>query len=117
MARAIGAGGHGSGDWSGRIVSLLPVTWVEGWPIIGEVLPQQIGTMVWSGKMPYEYEEKLTLKRSEDFDEARLAPQWQWNYQPRKDFFSLSERPGWLRLKAYRPDPTDFQKGNKRSDY
>lgn len=94
---------HGSGDWSGRIVSLLPVTWVEGWPIIGEVLPQQIGTMVWSGKMPYEYEEKLTLKRSEDFDEARLAPQWQWNYQPRKDFFSLSERPGWLRLKAYRP--------------
>ena len=94
---------HGSGDWSGRIVSLLPVTWVEGWPIIGEVLPQQIGTMVWSGKMPYEYEEKLTLKRSDDFDEARLAPQWQWNYQPRKDFFSLSERLGWLRLKAYRP--------------
>ena len=53
--------------------------------------------------MPYEYEEKLTLKRSDDFDEARLAPQWQWNYQPRKDFFSLSERLGWLRLKAYRP--------------
>ena len=64
---------HGSGDWSGRIVSLLLVTWVEGWPIIGEVLPQQIGTMVWSGKMPYEYEEKLTLKRSDDFDEARLG--------------------------------------------
>ena len=54
-------------------ISLRIMAWVEGWPIIGEVLPQQIGTMVWSGKMPYEYEEKLTLKRSDDFDEASLG--------------------------------------------
>lgn len=24
---------HGTGDWSGRIVSLLPVTWIDDWPI------------------------------------------------------------------------------------
>ena len=102
---------HGSGDWSGRIASLLPVTWVDGWPIIGEVLPQHIGTMVWSGKMPYECAEKLTIKRGDDFDDTRLAPQWQWNYQPRSDFFSLTERPGWLRLKAYRPlEPDNLMK-------
>ena len=94
---------HGTGDWSGRIVSLLPVTWIEDWPILGEVLPQNIGTMKWSGPMPFKNNEKLNIKRSDDFDDDRLSPQWQWNYQPRKDKFSLSERPGWLRLKAYFP--------------
>lgn len=94
---------HGTGDWSGRIVSLLPVTWIEDWPILGEVLPQNIGTMKWSGPMPFKNNEKLSIKRSDDFDDDRLSPQWQWNYQPRKDKFSLSERPGWLRLKAYFP--------------
>lgn len=94
---------HGTGDWSGRIVSLLPVTWIDGWPILGEVLSSNIGTMKWEGTMPFKADEKLSIRRSDDFDDGQLAPQWQWNYQPRKDFFSLSERPGWLRLKAYRP--------------
>ena len=98
---------HGSGDWSGRIVSLLPVTWVDGWPILGEVLPQNIGTMKWTGNMPADCKEKLYIKRSDDFDNDRLSAQWQWNYQPREDFFSLTERPGWLRLKAYLPINAD----------
>ena len=63
--------------------------------------------MKWGGKMPFKYTEKLSIKRSDDFDDERLAPQWQWNYQPRKEYFSLTERPGWLRLKAYRPLETD----------
>ena len=94
---------HGSGDWSGRIVSLLPVTWVDGWPIIGRVLPEGIGAMAWSGAMPARSEEKLSIQRGGDFDGLVLEPQWQWNYQPRSDMWSLSERPGWLRLKAFRP--------------
>ena len=98
---------HGSGDWSGRIVSLLPVTWIDGWPIIGEVLSDSIGTMKWFGDMPFKSVKKLSIQRSDDFDAVQLAPQWQWNYQPRKEYFSLSERPGWLRLKAYRPLETD----------
>jgi beta-xylosidase len=36
-------------------------------------------------------------------EERSLSPQWQWNYQPRTDYFSLTERPGWLRLRAFRP--------------
>lgn len=94
---------HGTGDWSGRVVSLLPVTWIDGWPLIGEVLPQQVGSMKWFGEMPFEAAEKYSIRRSDDFDDLKLASQWQWNYQPRQGYFTLSERPGWLRLKAYRP--------------
>lgn len=32
-----------------------------------------------------------------------LPPQWEWNYQPRNDHWSLTERKGWLRLHAYKP--------------
>ena len=98
---------HGTGDWSGRIVSLLPVTWSEEWPIIGEVLPQNIGTMVWQGNMPSSDGAELFIRKSDDFDGDGIAPQWQWNYQPRKEMYSLSERPGWLRLKAFLPLKSD----------
>ncbi len=102
---------HGSGDWSGRITSLLPVTWIDGWPLIGQVNGTEPGTMVWSDKMPTQVKEKPTIQRSDDFDTPQLSPQWQWNYQPRNDFFSLTERPGWMRLKAFRTlKPNDLMK-------
>ena len=97
---------HGSGDWSGRIVSLLPVEWVDGWPMMGDRRDSELGKMVWSGKLPY-FTSNLSphpsLHRSDDFDNERLGAQWQWNYQPRKDMFSLIERKGWLRLRASVP--------------
>ena len=31
------------------------------------------------------------------------ALQWEWNYQPRADKWSLAERPGFLRLHAFKP--------------
>ena len=37
-----------------------------------------------------------------------LKPQWEWNYQPRSEKWSLTERPGWLRLHAFKP----LQTGN-----
>lgn len=64
---------HGTGDWSGRIVSLLPVIWIDGWPLIGKVLPQQIGTMQWEAPMPAFSSPKLTLLRSDDFDSEILV--------------------------------------------
>lgn len=94
---------HGTGDWSGRIVSLLPVTWVDNWPIIGNVMPGNIGSMKWSGEMPLRSSTEFHLRRSDDFDDNSLSPQWEWNYQPRQEMFSLTERKGWLRMKAYRP--------------
>lgn len=95
---------HGTGDWSGRIVSLLPVTWTDGWPVIGEVkAPDSIGVMAWSGKVPGKGGRRLKIARSDGFKGRGLAPQWQWNYQPRDDMYSLTERKGWLRLKAFKP--------------
>ena len=94
---------HGSGDWEGRCASLLPVTWVNGWPVIGEVGPDGIGRMVWSGKKPVTGIPVLPPQPDDDFNETILPPQWEWNYQPRADKWSLAERPGWLRMHAFRP--------------
>jgi len=94
---------HGTGNWEGRIVSLLPVTWTDGWPIIGEVGPDGIGSMVWKGKIPGSSNPENYLKTSDHFETKEISKQWQWNYQPRTEMISLSERPGWLRLKAFKP--------------
>ena len=107
---------HGSGDWSGRIVSLLPVEWRDGWPMMGAQLGETSpGAMVWQGRIPLTYVSPSPFgegwggapSRSDDFDNPVLGPQWQWNYQPRTEMFSLTERPGWLRLKAFRPLEND----------
>lgn len=94
---------HGSGDWSGRIASLLPVNWVGGWPIIGNVSPDGIGTMVWQATKPSNQYPAQKPQSSDDFSKAVLAPQWEWNYQPRDEMWSLTENPGYLRLKAFQP--------------
>ena len=94
---------HGSGDWSGRILSLLPVTWLEGWPIIGKPNARGIGEMVWSAPMPVKSTRKIHPQSSDDFNKNSIQPQWEWNYQPKKDQWSLSERKGWLRLHAFKP--------------
>ena len=96
---------HGSGDWSGRVMSLLPVEWVDGWPMIGDRSQGGLGTMVWQGALPLGGAGRgvIYLKQSDEFDAATLGPQWQWNYEPRKEMYSLSERSGWLRLKAFKP--------------
>lgn len=102
---------HGRGSWEGRSNSLLPVTWVDGWPIIGEVGADRIGHMVWSGKKPVGGTSRFTPQTSDEFDGKTLAPQWEWNYQPRSDKWSLTERAGWLRLRAFQPlEPDNFMK-------
>jgi beta-xylosidase len=51
----------------------------------------------------------VTLPQSSDeFSAAALGPQWEWNFQPRAEKWSLTERPGFLRLQAFPP----LQKGN-----
>lgn len=102
---------HGTGDWGGRINSLLPVTWVDGWPILGAVGADGLGTMVWAGKKPVEGTPIVRPQTSDEFAETTLPPQWEWNYQPRADKWSLTEHPGWLRLHAFTPlSPNNFLK-------
>lgn len=94
---------HGTGDWSGRILSLLPITWQNGWPIIGTPNAAGIGEMVWHAPKPVLSQAKTVPQSSDDFKSAALQPQWEWNYQPRKEKWSLTERKGWLRLYAFKP--------------
>jgi len=98
---------HGTGDWSGRIMSLLPVTWIDGWPIIGKAGADTIGQMVWSGKMPVKSNKTFRPQTSDEFNGKTLPQQWEWNYQPRKEKWSLIERKGWLRLHAFVPIQKD----------
>lgn len=97
---------HGTGDWSGRVISLLPVTWIAGWPIVGKADKDTIGNMIWGGKMPVHNSKIITLQTSDEFNESNLAPQWEWNYQPRSDKWALNKREGWLRLYAFKPIET-----------
>jgi beta-xylosidase len=95
---------HGTGDWAGRVASLLPVTWIDGWPMMGDVSEGLPGKMVWHGRMPLSKGSMLQMQKGDDFDgTVSLGPQWQWNYQPRDSMYSLTERPGWLRMYAFRP--------------
>jgi len=98
---------HGRGSWEGRANSLLPVSWVDGWPIIGQVGEDGIGRMVWSGKKPVTNTPIVTPQTDDEFDQPTLPAQWEWNYQPRGEKWSLTERPGWLRLHAFKPLETD----------
>jgi beta-xylosidase len=101
---------QGRGDWEGRAAVLLPVTWVDGWPVIGKAAVDGIGEMVWRGKKPVEGQPEASVVASDDFDTPTLKPEWQWNYQPRAGMWSLTERKGYLRLKAFAPlKPDDLK--------
>ncbi len=94
---------QGRGSIHGRACSLLPVKWVDGWPVLGEPDALAIGTIPWSGKKPVDGFPAHAPQASDDFSSATLGPQWEWNYQPRADMWSLTERPGSLRLRAFKP--------------
>ena len=85
---------HGTGAWEGRCASLLPVTWIDGWPIIGATSAKgEPGKMAWSGRMPVTGGPVLTPQSSDDFNTPNLGTQWEWNYQPRAEKWSLRNGP------------------------
>jgi len=100
---------QGRGDWEGRAAVLLPVEWVDGWPVIGKVGADGIGEMVWGGKKPVQGKAETSVVASDDFSASILKPEWQWNYQPRAGMWSLTERPGFLRLRAFAPVKSNLQ--------
>jgi xylan 1,4-beta-xylosidase len=83
----------------GRLTSLSPVTWQDGWPYFG--LPGNLKRTpsTWvkpntghTGPISSPYE------RSDDFSGPKLQMVWQWNHLPDDSKWSLTERPGFLRL-------------------
>ncbi len=82
---------HGS---VGRIPVLVPVTWENGWPMMGV-----------SGKAPLTItvdgdSTGTSLAGDDDFsyNSNDLALEWQWNHNPDNKSWSVTERDGWLRL-------------------
>ena len=104
-----------NGDWwaiifqdygkHGRIPFLLPVEWKDGWPETKPVLTYK-KPAVGSAKTSSDSGARIVNPdrwRSDTFDNAGgIGRQWQWNHHPAADGWSLTERPGRLRLKPLR---------------
>ena len=96
------------GDWYGimfqdrggvgRVLTLSPVRWIDGWPMLGDE----------NGKVPAKMrpyksgQPKTAIVCADDFSSEKLGLHWQWNHNPIDQAWSLNERPGFLRLKTNR---------------
>lgn len=83
----------------GRITHLQPMCFLEGWPFIGqEQNGDGIGEPVAQWSMPVENAAAYEIPQSDDFRSRELGLQWQWQANPNKANYSLTENPGHLRL-------------------
>lgn len=87
---------HGS---AGRMVSLVPVTWHDGFPLIG--LPGNLrkAPNTWLKPDTGSVQQPAPAFIHDDaFDGGKLNPHWQWNHVPDDTKWSLTEKAGALRL-------------------
>ena len=95
----------------GRITYLEPLVWRDDWPMIGDPIPGTDGgqpvtghampdTGLDTGSPP----SRDRLQDSDDFAAPRLGVQWEWNHNPDPRAWSLTARPGYLRLIAGRAE-------------
>ena len=91
---------HGS---VGRIPFLVPMKWVDGWPVMGEngKVPETLDLPANKSLIPgIVNNDEFTRKKGE----PALPLVWQWNHNPDNSLWSVTERPGYLRLKTARID-------------
>jgi xylan 1,4-beta-xylosidase len=87
---------HGS---AGRMVALVPITWDKDFPFIG--LPGNLRKAPNTWIKPntgFSQEPKPAFVHDDNFDSGKLIPLWQWNHVPDDTKWSLTEKPGVLRL-------------------
>jgi beta-xylosidase len=87
---------HGS---AGRMVALVPITWDNGFPLIG--LPGNLRKAPNTWIKPntgHTQEPKPAFIHDDNFDGPKLNPHAQWNHVPDDTKWSLTEKPGVLRL-------------------
>ena len=92
----------------GRPPHLLPVTWIDDWPVIGVEVKNMEGKMGWQLPKPIMGFSISLPQGSDEFTKSVLHPQWMWNHVPDNKKWSLTERAGYLRLYAF---PTVGGKG------
>ena len=83
----------------GRISHLQPVTWKDGWPVMGEKDKDYSGQPVASYSMPdvgQSYSITNPLE-SDEFNDAKLGLQWSWHANP-KQAWAFPSSSGYLRL-------------------
>jgi len=99
------------GDWYGimfqdrggvgRVLTLSPVRWIDGWPMLGDENFKVPDIM-----RPYKSGQPVTaIVKSDNFDDTQLGLHWQWNHNPVDKAWSLTERPGFLRMRTSRVVP------------
>ena len=93
----------------GRVPLLMPVRWVDGWPMLGDE----------NGKVPLNwstalkpYDSGKRIVESDDFSKDKLKINWQWNHNPVNTAWSLTDRKGYLRLKTSRVVTNLFEAPN-----
>lgn len=92
----------------GRIPYLVPVKWEDGWPVLGVdgKVPETLNLPASKGIIP-------GIVASDEFNrrpgDPALPLVWQWNHNPDSTLWSLTQRPGFLRLTTGRLD-ADFLK-------
>lgn len=79
----------------GRFPSLQPVTWVDGWPMVGV---DGKGVIVYRKPNVGKAYPTATLPTSDEFSDQTLGMQWGWNHNPDTTKWSLTQRSGHLRL-------------------
>lgn len=95
----------------GRIPYLVPVTWEEGWPVLGinGKVPETLALPASKGLIPgIVNSDEFTRKKGE----APLPLVWQWNHNPDNSLWSVANRKGYLRLKTGRIDTSFVQARN-----
>ncbi|MBP1618123.1 MAG: glycosyl hydrolase 43 family protein [Bacteroidetes bacterium] len=87
----------------GRIPYLVPVKWEDGWPVLGVngKVPETLDLPANKSLIPL-------IVNSDEFARKKGQPAlplvWQWNHNPDNKLWSVTERPGYLRLKTARID-------------
>jgi beta-xylosidase len=84
----------------GRFPSLQPVTWVEGWPMVGV---NGKGVITYRKPNVGKTHPIKKLSTSDEFNNRTLGMQWGWNHNPDSMKWSLVQKPGYLRLMTNKP--------------
>jgi beta-xylosidase len=85
----------------GRVVHLQPVQWEDGWPLMGEDINNDgVGEPVaeWDRPDVGRTFPIAVPQTTDEFDTDELGLQWQWHANPREQWYSLTENPGFMRL-------------------
>ena len=86
--------------FAGRMTHISPVHWADNWPVWGTI--DSPGRVPDKAPKPIPGHPIVRPPTSDEFSAPKPGLQWQWNHNPDDARWSLTERPGWLRLKPTR---------------